>query len=72
MHFLGDESIDRRSLHGLRRRHSARCAADKCITPSCTRSQWNLPSSKRLQSRQRPVPSQKTSFTLSARFERKQ
>jgi hypothetical protein len=27
MHFLGDDSIDRRSLHGLRRRHSARMDA---------------------------------------------
>jgi hypothetical protein len=39
------------------------CAADSRITPSSMRGQRNL---------HRPVPSQKISFTLSARFERKQ
>src|ERR1017187_4095604 len=36
------------------------------------RGHWNLLSSSRLENRHRPVPSQKISFTLSARFERKQ
>ena len=35
------------------------------------RGQWNLPPSSRLANRHRPVPSQKISFTLSARFARK-
>src|SRR6516165_10858876 len=40
--------------------------------PSSMRGQWNLPPSSRLANRHRPVPSQKISFTLSARFARKQ
>jgi hypothetical protein len=42
------------------------------MTPSSMRGQRNLPPSSRLANRHSPVPSQKISFTLSARFERKQ
>jgi hypothetical protein len=51
---------------------AANCAADSRITPSSTRGQRNLLPSSLLANRHRPVPSQKISFTLSARFARKQ
>ena len=51
---------------------AANCAADNRITPSSMRGQRNLPPSSLLANRHSPVPSQKISFTLSARLARKQ
>ena len=51
---------------------AANCAGDNRITPSATRGQRNLPSSSLLLNRHNPVPSQKISFTRSARLARKQ
>jgi hypothetical protein len=42
------------------------CAADNRITPFSIFGHWKRPSSRRFANRHTPVPSQKTSFTLSA------